>query len=180
MSAVAGILLLLLIGFGGCLLWIGGSALPPSAFGNGAPRMLPEAFFSGETVSTGVLENRAGAPTQRFEVKGSGRMLADGRFCLDQTVTYGKGAPEQRRWVIRRLGAHRYTATLTGASGPVTAQAYGNLFHLQYPMKKPFGGRMEQWLYLQPDGRTVVNEATVRVFGVVVARVSERITHEQP
>jgi hypothetical protein len=31
---------------------------------------------------------------------------------------------------------------------------------------------------LQPDGRTVVNEASVSVFGITVARVSERITHE--
>jgi hypothetical protein len=33
-------------------------------------------------------------------------------------------------------------------------------------------------MYLQPDGRTVMNEATVRVFGVVVAHLSERITRE--
>lgn len=32
--------------------------------------------------------------------------------------------------------------------------------------------------YLQPDGCTVINEATVRVFGVVVTHLSERITHE--
>ena len=37
---------------------------------------------------------------------------------------------------------------------------------------------MEQWLYLQPDGRSVMNEATVRVFWVVVAHLSERITRE--
>jgi hypothetical protein len=37
---------------------------------------------------------------------------------------------------------------------------------------------MEQWMYLQPDGHTVLNEATVRVFGVVVSHLSERITHE--
>jgi hypothetical protein len=40
------------------------------------------------------------------------------------------------------------------------------------------GGALEQWMYLQPDGRTVMNEATVRVFGVVVAHLSERITQE--
>jgi hypothetical protein len=37
---------------------------------------------------------------------------------------------------------------------------------------------MEQGLYLQPDGRTVMNEAAVSVSGVVVAHLSERIAHE--
>ena len=43
-------------------------------------------------------------------------------------------------------------------------------------MQTPFGGSMEQWLYLQPDGRTVMNQATIRVFGPVVAHLSERIS----
>ena len=80
--------------------------------------------------------------------------------------------------MLQRVDAHRYTATLTDASGAVEAEAYGDLFHLRYPMKVPWGGQMEQWLYLQPDGRTVINEATVRVFGVVVAHLSERITRD--
>jgi hypothetical protein len=46
-------------------------------------------------------------------------------------------------------------------------------------MKAPLDGEMEQWLYMQPDGRTVVNEATIRVFGIIVAHLSERITHDQ-
>ncbi len=79
---------------------------------------------------------------------------------------------------MRRLDSHHYTATLTDASGAVEGETYGNLFHVLYPMKTPFGSQMEQWLYLQPDGHTAMNEATVRLFGVVVAHLSERITHE--
>lgn len=106
-------------------------------------------------------------------------MLPDGSFRLDQTIFFDHEAPKTRRWVMRRISAHHYTATLTDASGLVKAEAYGNLFHLSYPMKTPLGGEMEQWLYLQPDRRTVVNEATIRVFGLVVAHLSERITHDQ-
>nr|MDQ2734782.1 DUF3833 family protein [Pseudomonadota bacterium] len=80
--------------------------------------------------------------------------------------------------VMKRVDDHRYTGTLTDASGAIDAEAWGDLLHIRYPMAKPFGGEMEQWLYLQPDGRTVMNEATVRVLGLVVARLSERITHE--
>ena len=152
--------------------------LPPAAFADATPELRPERFFQGATRSTGVLENRAGAPTQRFHVEGTGIALPDGSFQLDQTITFGHDKPVTRRWVMRRIGAHHVAATLTDASGPVAGESYGNLFHLRYPMKSPFGGEMEQWLYLQPDGRTVMNEATVRVLGIVAAHLSERITHE--
>ncbi len=154
------------------------TALQPIAFDGQTPEMRPERFFAGETRSTGVLEDRSGAPTQRFTVKGTGTGLPDGSFRLDQTVTFERSASETRSWVMRAVDANHYAATLTDAAGPVTGEAYGNLFHLTYPMQRPFGGEMEQWLYLQPDGRTVVNEATVRVFGIVAAHLSERITHE--
>ncbi len=143
-------------------------ALPPAAFQGTTPEMRPDVFFAGVTSSTGVLENRSGAA------------LADGSFRLDQTISFDGRPPQTRSWLLRRVDDHRYAGTLTDAAGPVEGEAYGDLFHLRYPMQTPFGGRMEQWLYLQPDGRTVVNEATIRVLGLVVAHLSERITHELP
>ena len=168
------ILTLLAASLGGCT-----SALQPLAFRDGVPEMRPETFFAGATDSKGVLANRSGAPTRRFQVKGSGRALPDGSFQLDQSVTFEQDVPLTRTWILRRLDSHHYTATLTDASGAVKAEAYGDLFHLRYPMKALFGGQMEQWMYLQPDGHTVMNEATVRVFGVVVAHLSERITQDK-
>lgn len=165
--------LALAAGLGGCA-----TALPPSAFDGRAPAMRPETFFAGVTRSSGVLETAAGAPAQRLQVEGHGRRLPDGRFELVQTVSLDGKPPTTRTWVMTATGPHAYTATLTDASGPVRAEAHGDLLHLTYPLKGVPLGSMEQWLYLQPDGRTVVNEAVVRVAGFVVRRLSERITHE--
>ena len=152
--------------------------LKPADFTGATPELRPDQFFLGTTTSTGVLETASGAPSQRFHVEGVGMSLPGGELQLDQTISFEHQPPTTRRWVLTASGPHHYTATLTDASGPVEAEAYGNLFHLRYPMKQPFGGRMEQWLYLQPDGRTVMNEATVTLFGlVVVAHLSERITN---
>ena len=150
------------------------ATLPPERFAAQNPPMRPEAFFAGATHSFGVLESRSGAPSKVFRVDGEGQALPDGQFRLDQTVTFDGDAPQRRTWLMRPDGAHGYRARLTDASGEVVGEAYGSLFHLRYPYKSV--ARMEQWLYLQPDGRTVLNEGTVTIAGLVVARLSERIT----
>jgi hypothetical protein len=57
----------------------------------------------------------------------------------------------------------------------VAAKVTGNRFHLRYLVRQP-AVYMEQYLYLQPDGRTVLNLATIRVIGVPWARLTEEIT----
>ncbi len=148
------------------------------SFESQSPQMRPETFFAGSLHSWGVLENRAGAPSATFQVVSHGETLANGDFHLDQTISFEGQPSRARTWTLRRTSPHNYTASLTDASGPVRGEAYGNLFHLTYPTKSPTGGAIEQWLYLQPDGRTVLNEAAVRIAGVVVARLSERITRD--
>jgi len=99
-------------------------------------------------------------------------------FHLDQAVKFANGAVESRTWQIRRLTGDRYSASLSDAAGPVSAEISGNLFHLRYLLRRP-AIYMEQWLYLQPDGRTVLNIGKVRIFGVVLAQISEKIVRNR-
>ena len=155
------------------------AALPSAAFDDTTPVFKPEIFFAGATRSTGVQEDRAGAPTRLFQVAGQGILQPDGDLQLDQTIVFDQDPPLQRTWIMHRTDDHHFTASLTGADGPVTGENYGNLVHLTYAMVKPRFAQMEQWLYLQPDGVTVVNEATVSFLGITAARLSERITREK-
>ena len=150
--------------------------LAPERFEGRGPEMRPERFFAGATESQGVLEDASGAPLQRFTVQGRGEALSDGAFRLDQTLAFEGQPTRTRTWLIRSTGPHSYTATLTDAAGPFAAEAYGDLFHLRYRLKGVPTGTVEQWLYLQADGRTVVNELVARVAGMTVRRVSERIS----
>jgi hypothetical protein len=141
-----------------------------------APEFRPELFFAGDTHGDGTLVQRWKAP-RKFQVYGRGlRDAHDGSFMLDQKVTFDNGATENRIWHLRQQGAHRYSASLSDASGTVTAEAKGNVLHLRYLLRKP-AVYMDQWLYLQPDGCTVLNVATVSVLGIPWARLSEKITH---
>ena len=151
---------------------------PVAEFASQGPQVQPEAFFNGSAHSWGVLETRSGAPSKTFHVESRGHAEPDGSFRLDQTVSFEGEPSRTRSWTLHRRGAHGYVAELTDAAGEVVGEAYGPLFHLRYPLKSPEGGSMEQWMYLQPGGGILLNEATVRVAGIVVARLSERISRD--
>ncbi len=110
-----------------------------------------------------------------LRVDGMGRMEADGSFRLDQTVTFSDGTVETRVWHLRRVDATHFAATLSDAKGEVHAESSGSVFHLRYLLRRP-AVYMEQWLYLQPDGRTVANRAEARILGIPWARLAEAIT----
>lgn len=160
-----------LFSLAGCL-----PAFPPRPDAAPQPVFDPVAFFTGRTHGEGTLERRFGGG-RRLTVEGTGAAGADGAFQLDQTITWDDGSTETRRWVLHRVGDGRYAATLSDASGEVDAEVTGNLFHLRYRIRQP-RVYMEQWLYLQPGGRTVLNQAQVTVLGVPYARLSETITRQ--
>ena len=138
----------------------------------------PMLFFLGRTYGEGTLAARFSS-TRTLQVEGMGRSEADGSFRLDQTITYSDSTVESRVWHLRRVDARHYAATLSDAKGDATAESAGNLFHVRYLLRQP-AVYVEQWLYLQPDGRSVTNQTQVTVLGVPWARLSEKITREGP
>ena len=150
------------------------SAMDLTGFDAAGPAMRPEAFFAGKTHGWGVLQTRGGRPSRRFEVDGLGETAADGAFHLRQTVMWGDGGRTTREWVMRRDGEGGYRATLTDARGPVAGEVRGNVFWLSYRLADP-DVRMLQYLYLQADGRSVLNTGTVTALGMPVAHLSEQI-----
>ena len=160
------------IGLQGCA-----APLAPESFDTTAPRLDPMAFFAGQTHSWGLVETPGGAPATHLEVQGQGSIEPDGSLRLVQTIHKGSKTTV-RTWRFHRVDAHHYQGSLTDAAGPVRGETWGGLLHIRYAMKGPPGLSMEQWLYLQADGRELVNEDVVRFLGVPVARISELITHE--
>ena len=135
--------------------------------------MRPEVFFSGRTEGRGELSLRGRAP-RSLRVVGEGRQEPGGGFRLDQTVSFADGKIEKRTWLIQAIDARTYTGSLSDAAGEIKGEVEGNLFHVRYRIRDP-AVYMEQWLYLQSDGRTVVNRSEVKVLGITWARLDERI-----
>lgn len=147
-------------------------------FQQGQPEFRPTEFFAGQTSSFGVMEDRAGAPKETVRTETTGRWVGE-TLELEQELVLGKSKPQHRSWRIRKLDAHRYEATANDIVGTVQGEAYGNVFHWSFTLAlsrgNPFANvRMSQWMYLQPDGKTMVNHSTIRKFGIVVAQVTEQ------
>ena len=101
-----------------------------------------------------------------------------GGLTLVQSVRLGDAPPSERTWVLRPAGLARWTGTLTDADGPVEAWAEGNRLWIRYSM--PSGLSMHQELTLQPGGGLALNLATVRFWGLPIARLTEQIWRTDP
>ena len=148
------------------------AAPPRPDLGTNAPVFDPAIFFAGNTHGDGQLRI-ALSGTKTVRVDGHGRSEPDGTLVLDQKVDDGGPKPKQREWRLRQTAPGHWTGTLTDANGPVSAITQGNTLHIAYPMKG--GLKVEQWLYLQPDGKTALNRMSVSEKGMGVAGLEETI-----
>ncbi|MEM9233868.1 MAG: DUF3833 family protein [Pseudomonadota bacterium] len=148
--------------------------MPPAA-DDYSPAFAPEAFFMGETSGKGVLTYRSGEVDQAFTVSSTGSRNQEGQFLLRQTITWSDGREEKRTFVLRSDGRGGLEGSFADEEARVTLTANGSVGHLRHGLPGVPMARMEQFLYLQPDGRTLINEGTVRVMGITVRRLHEII-----
>ncbi len=171
---------LVLLGF--ALVSAGCASMEVADFAAQRPLLDPSTFFTGRTSSAGVMENRAGAPTRRVATRTDGRWEGE-TLRLEQELIFSDGTKQHRSWHIRRVDAHHFTATANDMVGTAAGEAYGNVFHWSFTLALAPGNplshvQMSQWMYLQPDGRSLINHTTIRKLGIVVAQVTEEFRRE--
>ena len=132
----------------------------------------PIAFFEGRTRGEGTLHKIVGSDS-RVVVQSFGARQKGGGLLLDQRIQRGTNSPSQRRWVMRPVSPGRFTGSLTEAEGPVVGTVAGPRATIRYRTRDGFD--IEQHLALQPGGRTLLNQLSVRRFGIRVARLDETI-----
>jgi hypothetical protein len=151
-----------------------------SDFGSVTPTFNPIQFFNGDTSSNGVRENRSGDPVAQVFTHTSGKMTG-GTLHLEQDLRFvspEKTTTSHRTWQLRQTGPHTYQGTANDIIGTATGEAHGNTFHWSFPLALSPGNpfttiRMSQWMYFQPDGKTMLNHSTISKAGIVVSQVTE-------
>ncbi len=145
------------------------------------PQLDPATFFTGRTFSSGVIESRIGS-SRRVTTRTFGKWEGE-TLRLEQDLAFSDGVTQHRSWRIRRLNAHHYEATANDMVGTASGEADGNTFHWSFTLALSPGNplanvRLTQWMYLQPDGRTLINHTTIRKFGIALAHVTEKFRRE--
>jgi hypothetical protein len=149
--------------------------LPVEHFAGTKPEFDPVAFWAGHHTSWGVVENRAGEPTDTVETDCVGTPEASGLHMV-QTLKLGDGTVQHRDWHLRREG-QAFVATANDMVGEARGEAAGRVFHWRFVLAtKPgnalFNVTFDQWMYLLDDG-SMMNRTTVRKVGIIIAEVSE-------
>lgn len=130
-----------------------------------------ERFFVGRTEGSGTVHViMSGRHAVRDHA--TGRMQGN-TLVLDQVVAEEGKPPRRRVWRLTRAGGNAVTGSISDARGPVTGEVSGNMLHLRYRLAE--GPSVEQWITLQPGGRTATNRMTFRRFGLNVATVESTV-----
>ncbi len=153
-------------------------AMPVAAFASEGPLFDPVSFYTGQTRSWGIFENRAGEPTRTIRTETSGHIVG-GELRMEQDLYFGGQPRQHRSWKMRRLDAHHFEATANDLVGTARGEAYGNAFTWTFTLAlKPgnslYNVQMTQHMYLQPDGKTMINRDTIRKLGFILAEVTEQ------
>ncbi len=156
----------------------GFAGTPFDVLKDGRPIFQPERYFAGCTHSWGIFESRSGNPTKLIHTQTAGH-AEGGVFKFEQDMQIQGSKPSHRSWSIRKLDEHHYSATGTGIVGVARGEGHGNAFHFEFTMDAVPGNplahvHMSQWMYLQPDGVTMINRAIVSKAGVILAEVTEQ------
>ena len=131
----------------------------------------PVEFFEGRSHGEGTLHELFKGD-KRIVVDSMGRVGRGGVLTLDQTVRISGDPGKQRQWQLRPT-REGWAGTLTDAKGAVTATREGDGIRIRYKMDG--GLKVEQVLTPRPGWKTVDNEMRIRKFGIVVARLDEKI-----
>ncbi len=150
---------------------------PFETFKDGKPVFKPEKYFAGHTNSWGIFEKRSGEPKEILHTETNGKW--DGSTLhFEQELLFAEGKKKHRSWLIHRLDERHYSATGTGIVGTARGEVSGNAFHLEFTLDalpgNPLGHvHMSQWMFLQPDGVTMVNRDTITKAGVIITEITE-------
>ncbi len=167
------------LGGAACLLLAGCATPSVQRFAGTTPVFDPMAFFTGHVTSWGVIEDRAGGPSDIITTDCVGAVGPDGVLHLVQRLTIGDKL-RSRDWTLRRDGPGRYRATASDMVGEAVADVAGRALHWRYtlvldPHNSLKNVAFEQWIYLLDDGSTL-DRATLSKFGVIAAEVTEHFT----
>lgn len=140
-----------------------------------APAVSLRAFFDGPIKGWGILQDRGGKVTRRFDIDMEGSWEGD-TGTLHEKFSFYDGEKQERTWTIRQMPDGTYQGTAGDIIGTATGKAAGSAVQWKYVMDLPVGDTtyritFDDWMFLM-NGDVLVNRSYLKKFGFTVAELT--------
>lgn len=134
-----------------------------------------EQFFNGHIKAWGILQDRSGKVTKRFDVDMEGKWDGD-VGTLHEKFSFYDGNKQERTWTIRKMPDGTYRGTAGDILDTAVGKTSGSAVQWKYTMDLPVDDttyriKFDDWMFVMNDG-ILVNRSYLKKFGFTVAELT--------
>ena len=139
------------------------------------PSFTLQDYFTGPIKAWGLVQDRKGHVTRRFDVTMKGTWEGD-VGTLEEHFEYYDGEKQKRIWTIRKISDREYEGTAGDIIGKAKGNVEGSAMRWAYEMDLPVGDTtykitFDDWMFLMNDG-ILINRSYLKKFGITVAELT--------
>ncbi|MDG1073820.1 MAG: DUF3833 domain-containing protein [Methylophilaceae bacterium] len=160
----------------GLMTFLNGCATPSvEAYKKTTPPLNLKTYFTGSIKAWGLIQNRSGVVTRRFDVTMNGSWEGD-VGTLEEQFQYYDGETQKRVWTIAKTADNRYVGKAADILDQATGELEGSAMRWAYQMDLPVGDTtyritFDDWMFLMNDG-VLINRSYLKKFGITVAELT--------
>ena len=139
------------------------------------PALDLKAFFDGELIAYGILQNRSGQVIRKFSATIDASWVGDQGTLVEHFI-YDDGEEQDRIWELTYQGDNLYTGIAGDVEGVARGEIAGSAFNWKYQLEVPWGDgsillNLDDWLYLVEENH-LINRTDLTKFGFRVAELT--------
>lgn len=151
------------------------SSTPVETYQDTTPQVSLEKFFDGPIKGWGILQDRSGNVTRRFDIDMQGSWEGN-TGTLKEQFSFYDGEKQERTWTIRKTGENTYEGTADDIIDKALGKTSGSAVQWKYSMDLPVGDTtyritFDDWMFQMNDG-VLVNRSYLKKFGFTVAELT--------
>ena len=134
-----------------------------------------QSYFNGPIKAWGLVQDRKGHVTRRFDVTMNGKWDGD-TGTLEEDFQYYDGERQKRIWTIKRIDNNQYEGSASDIIGKATGEIQGSAMRWSYQMDldvddNTYRITFDDWMFLMNDG-VLINRSYLKKFGITVAELT--------
>jgi hypothetical protein len=132
-------------------------------------------YFNGPIKAWGIVQDRSGKVTRRFDVDMVGTWEGD-TGTLKELFHYYDGKKQERVWTIKKIAVGQYEGTASDILDKATGEVSGSAMRWAYKMDLPVGDKVyritfDDWMFNMNDG-VLINRSYLKKFGITVGELT--------